>query len=83
MKANEAGLDGKPRTIKLVLSDNGGTKFRFTIEGDIERLTDGVTPSSEYTAAEMWGLTLFNLCDHELKTHGEVKKMNRAERREG
>ncbi len=82
VKANEAGLeDNPPRTIKFVLSDDGKTKFNFTIEGDIERLSMPQIPASLYSAAEFWAVQLFALCQDTLKRHGEVKTLNREERR--
>lgn len=77
MEANEYGINSKPRTISLVLSDDGKTKFSFEIIGDIERLNK-VSPN-EYTAAEFWATKLYAMFQHELKTHGEIKILDNDE----
>ena len=91
MLPNNDGIDSKPRTIKLVISDDGKTQFNFSIEGDIERI--GKIPTSEYSAAEFWATQFFALCQDQLEHHGEigkienenpqsnVKSLNRKERR--
>lgn len=78
---NDAGLESKPRRISLVIEDDGKTKFGFRMEGDTERINK-VNPA-EYSAAEFWAVQLFAICQKELQTHGEIKKLNRDERRRG
>lgn len=81
-KANEDGLEeNTPRTIKFVLEDDGKTQFKFYMEGDTERLNLPSIPASLYSAAEWWAVQLFAVCQDHLNRHGEVKKLNREERR--
>lgn len=63
----------KPRTIKLVIEDDGKTNFRFYAEGDIERI--GKISSNKYTAAEFWAVTFYAICQEQLDRNGEIKKI--------
>lgn len=76
---NELVTDVRPRTIKLVISDDGNQKFTFTAEGDLERI--GKIPTDKYSAAEYWGVSFFNMCESAIKDNAGIKKMNREERR--
>jgi hypothetical protein len=81
-KPNEEGLeDNPPRTIKLVITDDGKTKFNFYMEGDCERLNMPQIPTSLYSASEWWALQFYTKCKEMLDRHGEVKHLNREERR--
>ncbi len=59
---------------------NGGpsTGFNCRLAGDTERITDGVkiTPQvdiNELTAAEFWGMRLFQICTQVLRDTGAAK----------
>lgn len=73
--------DKAKRRIMLVIEDDGDDMFKFTMEGDCERLTMPQIPTSLYSAAEFWAVELFKLCDQRLRHGGEVKTLNREERR--
>lgn len=70
---NAEGIKSKPRTIKLVLKDDGGINFNFFIEGDIERI--GKVPTSELSAAEFWAIQFYATCQEQLERNGEIKKV--------
>jgi hypothetical protein len=71
----------KPRRLMIVIEDDGADKFAFRLEGDIERLSMPQIPPSLYSAAEFWALEFFKLCHERLRQGGDVKALNRAERR--
>ncbi len=66
-----------PRTIKLVIKDDGGQNFNFFAEGDIERI--GKVPASEYSAAEFWAVTFYAICQEQLDRNGEIKKIQKGD----
>lgn len=63
----------RPRTIKLVLEDDGGDKFRFFCEGDIDRI--GKIEPEKLSAAEFWAIQFYALCQEQLDESGGVKKL--------
>lgn len=73
----------RKRKIILVIEDVDLDKdtFTFTMQGDVDRMgsQEQLTP----TAAEQWGSELFKMCSDHLKNGGNVKKLNREERRKG
>lgn len=69
------------RKIMLVIEDGDKPdQFTFTMQGDTERIgsqEEGLVP----TAAEYWAIKFFEACNAVMQSQGEVKKLNRAERR--
>lgn len=71
-KPEKSGVESTKK-VMLVIEDVGSeANFKFTIEGDIDRL-DGKTPLKDLTAAEFWGHNLFHLCNDHLQRHGDIR----------
>lgn len=73
----------KKRKIILVIEDVDLEKdtFSFTMQGDVDRMGSkevGLVP----TAAETWAMIFHKACQECLQG-GDVKKLNRQERRKG
>lgn len=63
----------KGRKLMIVVEDDGGDNFKFSLEGDIERLNLPQVPTSLYSAAEFWGGQFFALCQEFLQASQDVK----------
>jgi len=65
----------------LVIEDDGGEQFKFSLAGDIERI--GKLKLMEYSAAEYWGAEVYAALQQMINDRqlGSVKKLNRKDRR--